>query len=393
MGVYSKACSSKFLTARRGSCNGAGGLIEKYKKKYCNDHPLVVAEKYFNDHPLMVAEKYYNGFYPLEVTADLKAAGLQSSGLMVEVNFTSRRNLDDMVALSRHVLRYIENLKPINQDDNLISPGFCFGNAERVPFSSHSNRSPCKRNDIQEVLSTSNDRKDCFQDDNFSPGFCFGNAERVPFSSHSNRSPCKRNDIQEVLSTSYDRKVRNVPPSGPISYALAIDYAVDIVEQKGGRFQTLFLVADNKVTKNFFNKSDGELSTEGAKTIESIVNASSYALSIVLVGTDDGCWEHMKKFQEMIPKRKFDNFQFVNFTEIMPKDGTLSDKEAAFAHAALEKLPAQHKAAVELGLVGRVAGKGKKIVSGSAPVPHTCCANAMPSTCEPSTSASMMIKT
>ncbi|KAL6283090.1 hypothetical protein ACE6H2_014019 [Prunus campanulata] len=212
--------------------------------------------------------------------------------------------------------------------------------------------------------------------------------EYVPFSSHSNRSPCKRNDIQEVLSTSYNRKVRNVPPSGPISYAPAIDYAVDIVEQKGGRFQTLFLV-----TKNFFNTSDGELSTEGAKTIESIVNASSYALSVVLVGTDDGCWEHMKKFQEMIPKRKFDNFQFVNFTEIMPKDGTLSDKEAAFAHATLEKLPAQHKAAVELGLVGRVAGKGKKIVSGSAPVPHTCCANAMPSTCEPSTSASMMIKT
>ncbi|BBG97565.1 hypothetical protein Prudu_006743, partial [Prunus dulcis] len=26
----------------------------------------------------------------------------------------------------------------------------------------------------------------------------------------------------------------------------------------------------------------------------------------------------------------------------------------------------------------RVAGKGKKIVPGSAPVPHTCCANAMP---------------
>ncbi|KAH0986208.1 hypothetical protein GBA52_013385 [Prunus armeniaca] len=104
----------------------------------------------------------------------------------------------------------------------------------------------------------------------------------------------------------------------------------------------------------------------------------------------------MKKFQEMIPKRKFDNFQFVNFTEIMPKDGTLSDEEAAFAHAALEKLPSQYKAAVELDLVGqkrRVAGKGKKIVPGSAPVPHTCCANAMPSTCEPSTSASMMIKT
>ncbi|XP_021818231.1 E3 ubiquitin-protein ligase RGLG4-like [Prunus avium] len=228
-----------------------------------------------------------------------------------------------MVALFRHLLRHIEKLKPINQDDNLISPGFCFGNAKRVPFRSH-----------------------------------------------SNRSPCKRNDIQEVLSTSYDRKVRNVPPSGPISYAPAIDYAVDIVEQKGGRFQTLFLVADNKVTKNFFNTSDGELSTEGAKTIESIVNASSYALSIVLVGTDDGCWEHMKKFQEMIPKRKFDNFQFVNFTEILPKDGTLSDKEAAFAHAALEKLPAQHKAAVELGLVGcdpATKRRGKMEKSGFTP--------------------------
>ncbi|GMP74164.1 hypothetical protein CsSME_00031664 [Camellia sinensis var. sinensis] len=72
-----------------------------------------------------------------------------------------------------------------------------------------------------------------------------------------------------------------------------------------------------------------------------------------------------------VPAREFDNFQFVNFTAIMSKDATSSEKETAFALAALMEIPIQYKAAIELGLLGRVTGKVKKVVPHPPPVPYT----------------------
>lgn len=46
--------------------------------------------------------------------------------------------------------------------------------------------------------------------------------------------------------------------------------------------------------------------------------------------------------------------QFVNFTEIMSKNSSPSEKEAAFALASLMEIPFQYKAAIELGILGWV---------------------------------------
>jgi len=44
--------------------------------------------------------------------------------------------------------------------------------------------------------------------------------------------------------------------------------------------------------------------------------------------------------------------QFVNFTAIMSKKATLSEKEMAFALTALMEIPLQYKAAVKFGVIG-----------------------------------------
>jgi E3 ubiquitin-protein ligase RGLG len=72
----------------------------------------------------------------------------------------------------------------------------------------------------------------------------------------------------------------------------------------------------------------------------------------VLVGVGDGPWDMMRQFDDNIPSRAFDNFQFVNFTEIMSRPVPASKKEAEFALSALMEIPEQFKAAINLQLLG-----------------------------------------
>lgn len=56
----------------------------------------------------------------------------------------------------------------------------------------------------------------------------------------------------------------------------------------------------------------------------------------------------MKRFDDNIPQRAFDNFQFVNFTKIMSERSEMDKKETAFALAALMEIPFQYRATQRL---------------------------------------------
>ncbi|KAL0867358.1 hypothetical protein Bca101_046476 [Brassica carinata] len=235
-----------------------------------------------------------------------------------------------------------------------------------------------------------------FDEDNLIPCFGFGDStthDEEVFGFHSDNSPC--HGFEEVLAC-YRRIAPNLRLSGPTSYGPLIDAAVDIVEKNNGQFHVLVIVADGQVTRGL-DMPEGELSQQEKTTIDAIVNASSYALSIVLIGVGDGPWEDMRKFDDKIPKREFDNFQvsshfqllfhlysellldldlllstkFVNFTEIMKRDTPQSAKETAFALAALMEIPFQYQAAIELGLLGKTTGLAKKINPRPPPIPYT----------------------
>ncbi|KAF5760992.1 putative transcription factor C2H2 family [Helianthus annuus] len=270
-----------------------------------------------------------------QVTKALRESGLESSNLILGVDFTKSNEWTGKASFNNRSLHAIGD-----------SP-----------------------NPYEKAISIIGKTLAPFDDDNLIPCFGFGDAtthDQEVFNFHDDGSPC--HGFEEVL-TCYKRVVANVQLAGPTSYAPVVEAAMDIVEKRGGQFHILVIIADGQVTRSV-NTSNGELSPQEQKTISSIVEASLYPLVIVLVGVGDGPWDDMKRFDDKIPTRGFDNFQFVNFTGIMSKDLSPDHKEAAFALAALMEIPIQYMAVNELGLLGQVTGKAKRILPRRPPRPR-----------------------
>ncbi|KAK7313811.1 hypothetical protein VNO77_39013 [Canavalia gladiata] len=271
-----------------------------------------------------------------QVTTALRHEGLESSNLVLGIDFTKSNEWTGRISFNNKSLHAIGNTP----------------------------------NPYEKAISIIGKTLAPFDDDNLIPCFGFGDAtthDHEVFSFHSDNSSC--HGFEEVLAC-YQKIVPNLRLSGPTSYAPVIEAAIDIVEKSHGQFHVLVIVADGQVTTNS-SSEDGELSPQEERTINAIVEASSYPLSIILVGVGDGPWDDMKKFDDKLPARDFDNFQFVNFTEIMSKSTSSSEKEAAFALAALMEIPFQYKAALELGLLGNATGRSKKIVPRPPPAPYS----------------------
>ncbi|KAJ6768273.1 COPINE FAMILY PROTEIN 1 [Salix koriyanagi] len=266
-------------------------------------------------------------FSILQVTAALREAGLESSNLIVGIDFTESNEWTGRVSFNNRSLHAIGDTP----------------------------------NPYEKAISIIGNTMAPFDEDNLVPCFGFGDAttrDQEVFSFQSDHSPC--HGFEEVLAC-YKEIIPKLRLSGPTSYGPVIKAAIDIVEKSKGQYHVLIIIADGQVTRNA-NTSDGELSLQEEQTINAIVEASSYPLSIILVGVGDGPWEDMKRFDDKIPGREFDNFQFVNFTAIMSKNASLSKKEMTFALAALMEIPLQYKAVVELGVIGCSTGRAKKIL-------------------------------
>ncbi|EXB82482.1 E3 ubiquitin-protein ligase RGLG2 [Morus notabilis] len=256
-----------------------------------------------------------------EVTSALSHAGLESSNLIVGIDFTKSNEWTGSRSFNRRSLHHIGNgQNPYEQAISIIG----------------------------KTLST-------FDDDNLIPCFGFGDAsthDKDVFSFYPNERFC--NGFEEVL-TRYRELAPDLRLAGPTSFAPVIEMSMTIVEQSGGQYHVLLIIADGQVTRSVDTRN-GYLSPQEQNTIDAIVKASEYPLSIIVVGVGDGPWDMMREFDDNIPSRAFDNFQFVNFTEIMSKNVDPGRKQAEFALSALMEIPSQYKATIELGLLGRQRG-------------------------------------
>ncbi|KAB5545227.1 hypothetical protein DKX38_013339 [Salix brachista] len=308
-----------------------------------------------------------------QVIAALAQAGLESSNLIVGIDFTKSNEWTGARSFNRRSLHHIGNgQNPYEQaisiigrtlfsfdEDNLI-PCFGFGDGDFIPIILWT-----RKMILALLFAASTHDQDVF---------CFFPEERC----------C--DGFEEVL-TQYREIVPTLRLAGPTSFAPVIEMAVNIVEKSGGQYHVLLIIADGQGKETFADRicptlqkdrllsrsllgevtrsvdtHHGQLSPQESRTINAIVKASEYPLSIILVGVGDGPWEMMREFDDNIPARAFDNFQFVNFTEIMSKNESQSRKETEFALAALMEIPSQYKATIELGLLGYQRGNAPERV-------------------------------
>lgn len=261
-----------------------------------------------------------------QVTEALANAGLESSNLIVGVDFTKSNEWTGRISYKGRSLHELSDTP----------------------------------NPYEQAISIIGRTLSAFDEDNLIPCYGFGDAstrDQEVFSFYRDNRPC--NGFEEALQR-YRELAPHLQLSGPTSFAPMIEIATSVVDSTGGQYHVLLLIADGQVTHGTDTRS-GKLSPQERDTINAIVKASGYPLSIVMVGVGDGPWDMMRKFDDNIPARAFDNFQFVNFTEIMSKSIPSGKKETEFALAALMEIPSQYKATIDLQLLGKQKGTEQKI--------------------------------
>ncbi|KAF8091468.1 hypothetical protein N665_0445s0053 [Sinapis alba] len=257
-----------------------------------------------------------------QVSEALGRAGLESSNLILGIDFTKSNEWTGAKSFNKKSLHHISSNTP---------------------------------NPYEQAITIIGRTLAAFDEDNLIPCFGFGDAsthDQDVFSFYPEGRFC--NGFEQVLAR-YREIVPQLKLAGPTSFAPIIEMAMTVVEQSSGQYHVLVIIADGQVTRSV-DTEHGQLSPQEQKTVDAIVKASTLPLSIVLVGVGDGPWDMMQEFDDNIPSRAFDNFQFVNFTEIMSKNKEQSRKETEFALSALMEIPPQYKATIELGLLGRRNG-------------------------------------
>ncbi|KAJ4892587.1 E3 ubiquitin-protein ligase RGLG1 [Raphanus sativus] len=257
-----------------------------------------------------------------QVSEALGRAGLESSNLILGIDFTKSNEWTGAKSFNKKSLHHISSNTP---------------------------------NPYEQAITIIGRTLASFDEDNLIPCFGFGDAsthDQDVFSFYP--EGISSNGFEQVLAR-YREIVPHLKLAGPTSFAPIIEMAMTVVEQSSGQYHVLVIIADGQVTRSV-DTEHGQLSPQEQRTVDAIVKASTLPLSIVLVGVGDGPWDMMQEFDDNIPSRAFDNFQFVNFTEIMSKNKEQSRKETEFALSALMEIPPQYKATIELGLLGRRNG-------------------------------------
>eukprot|EP00276_Gloeochaete_wittrockiana_P009769 CAMPEP_0184649346 /NCGR_PEP_ID=MMETSP0308-20130426/6683_1 /TAXON_ID=38269 /ORGANISM="Gloeochaete witrockiana, Strain SAG 46.84" /LENGTH=355 /DNA_ID=CAMNT_0027081987 /DNA_START=214 /DNA_END=1281 /DNA_ORIENTATION=- len=245
-----------------------------------------------------------------EVQEALFRAGLKSSSLIVGIDFTRSNTENGEYTYDGHSLHQLYN------NDHRLNP-------------------------YQEVIKTIGKTLARFDDDGLIPVYGFGDAtckDKGVFSLvrlfEERDRPC--NGFEEVLAI-YRKVLGIIQLDGPTSFAPIIRKAIEIVKVQK-KYHILLIITDGCTLTDSLDKA-------------TIMEASEYPLSIIIVGVGDGPWGQVKLMDDL-PDRSFDNVQFVNYEKIRKCGGVY--KDSVFVATALQEIPPQYTAICKLGLLSKL---------------------------------------
>ncbi|XP_064620517.1 uncharacterized protein LOC135483492 [Lineus longissimus] len=181
-------------------------------------------------------------------------------------------------------------------------------------------------NPYQKVISILSQALEPFIAENAISAYGFGDSHTTdqdvfPFIGDDNEC----GSFEDILDI-YNKIAARISLSGPTSFAPLIYRCIEMAKVKK-QYHILVIIADGQVN-------------EEQPTINAIVDASAFPISIIVVGVGDGPWDIMEEFDNHLPRRKFDNFQFVDYHKVTLK---AKNPDAAFALHALMEVPDQYK--------------------------------------------------
>lgn len=140
----------------------------------------------------------------------------------------------------------------------------------------------------------------------------------------------------DSVKKAYEYIAPQIDTSGPTTFAPMIRQAIEISKGCNNQYIILLILTDGDVS-------------DMAEDMKALREASNYPLSIVAVGLGDGPFDKMHAFDDEVSGRKFDNFQFVNFTEVEAKSAKCENPELVLATAMMQEIPSQFAFIKKLG--------------------------------------------
>ncbi|OQR83378.1 E3 ubiquitin-protein ligase RGLG2 [Achlya hypogyna] len=258
-----------------------------------------------------------------ELKRDLRRKGLESSNLILGIDFTKSNEWTGKRTFRGKCLHDVNT-------------------AERNPY--------------EQVMETISKTLYEYDDDNTIPVYGFGDdstGDTAVFSFmplQPQGAPVFSGYRLGDVRNRYRDAVPHVTMAGPTTFAPIIYQAVRLVQQNNMAYHILVIIADGQVTRSV-DVPQGAFSKHEQETINAINFASNFPLSIVVVGVGDGPWDMMHIFDDELTNRRFDNFQFVDFDAVTRGISDPKRRETQFALHALMEIPEQFQLVRQLNLM------------------------------------------